>query len=700
MRMLCLALAWGAALAAPLSGQRGREDLPEPFSIADVLSAPFAGSLVASPDGRAVAWIGYERGARNVWVAEAPRWRARRLTRWNADDGQPLSQLTWTGDSRAVLVVRGGEPGGNWARDVPVNPTSDPALTEQAVWLVPRTGTPRRIGPGHTPVSSPAGDRVAFIFRDTIRVAPLRGAGQPQIMFRARGRSAVPVWDPNGTRLAFVSRREDHSFIGVYHLGERRVSWIAPGTWRDDFPRWSLDGRRLAFIRRSGLPYATGLPLPPVQGEGVPPFTVMVADADSGAAREVWRSPANDDGGLPGLAGSWTLQWAAGERLLVASEQSGWIGLLSVGTVGTESLIRLTPTGCEVQDVVLNATLDTIYYASNCGDVDRRHIQRVSVLGGEPEQVTSGPGIEWGPALTDGGVAVLRSDWQLPAAPAMLVDGRPDPFTGWTLPDEFPREALVEPRQVVVRAADSMAIHLQVFHPPQRDGLMPVVLFLHGGPQRQMLLGWHDRYYYHNAYAFNQYLASRGFLVVSVNYRGGIGYGRAFREAPRRGRFGLSEYQDLMAAAAWARSQPNVDTARIALWGGSYGGYLTALGLARNSDWFAAGVDLHGVHDYADEIGATRSWSVSDSAIALFRRNSPVSDIGRWRSPVLLIAGDDDRNVEFQQTTDLALRLRRRGVRVEELVFPDDVHGFLLHRNWVTAYRRAAEFLAGELRGH
>jgi dipeptidyl aminopeptidase/acylaminoacyl peptidase len=207
-----------------------------------------------------------------------------------------------------------------------------------------------------------------------------------------------------------------------------------------------------------------------------------------------------------------------------------------------------------------------------------------------------------------------------------------------------------------------------------------------------MLLGWHDRGYYHNAYALNQYLASRGFIVVSVNYRGGIGYGRAFREAPRRGRFGASEYQDVLAAAAWLRARPDVDSARIGLWGGSYGGYLTALGLARNSDLFAAGVDLHGVHDYA--IALTTANNPDDSAIALARRSSPVGAVETWRSPVLLIHGDDDRNVQFQQTTDLVARLRRRNVAVEELVFPDELHGFQRHASWVAAYQAAGAFFA------
>src|SRR5499427_9657490 len=97
----------------------------------------------------------------------------------------------------------------------------------------------------------------------------------------------------------------------------------------------------------------------------------------------------------------------------------------------------------------------------------------------------------------------------------------------------------------------------------------------------------------------NQYLASRGYVVLSVNYRSGIGYGRGFREAPGRAGRGASEYQDVVAAGKYLQSRPEVDASRVGLWGGSYGGYLTALGLARNSDLFAAGVDFHGVHDWS-----------------------------------------------------------------------------------------------------
>jgi len=183
-----------------------------------------------------------------------------------------------------------------------------------------------------------------------------------------------------------------------------------------------------------------------------------------------------------------------------------------------------------------------------------------------------------------------------------------------------------------------------------------------------------------------------------VNFRSGIGYGRAFREAPGRGARGATEYQDIVAAGNYLRTRSEIDPGRIGLWGGSYGGYLTALGLARNSDMFSAGVDLHGVHDWSNP--RFRAWAGDDSADAMkkARDASPVAWVPRWRSPVLLIHGDDDRNVEFSQTVDLVQRLRAQGVPFEQIVYPDEVHDFLLHRHWLDIFRAGADFFDRYLR--
>src|SRR5437773_3349693 len=218
---------------------------------------------------------------------------------------------------------------------------------------------------------------------------------------------------------------------------------------------------------------------------------------------------------------------------------------------------------------------------------------------------------------------------------------------------------------------------------------------------RQMLLGWHYMYYYSNCYAMNQYLASRGYIVLSVNYRSGIGYGRAFREAPGRAGRGASEYQDVIAAGKYLQSRADVDAARIGLWGGSYGGFLTALGLARASDLFAAGVDFHGVHDWNVVIrNFTPSYDPQkqQEAARVAFESSPMASVNKWRSPVLLIHGDDDRNVPFSETVTLVESLRKYGVPFEQLIFPDEIHDFLTHHRWVEAYHATADFLARHLK--
>jgi dipeptidyl aminopeptidase/acylaminoacyl peptidase len=215
-----------------------------------------------------------------------------------------------------------------------------------------------------------------------------------------------------------------------------------------------------------------------------------------------------------------------------------------------------------------------------------------------------------------------------------------------------------------------------------------------------MLLGWHYMGYYHNAYALNQYLASRGYVVLSVNYRSGVGYGMEFREALNYGANGASEFQDVVGAGLYLRGRDDVDPDKIALWGGSYGGYLTALGLSRAPDLFAAGVDIHGVHDWNIVIRNFVPTYDAEKHAAFARlafESSPMAAIDGWRAPVLLIHGDDDRNVPFSESVDLAEALAKRNVDYEELVFPDEVHGFLLHENWLKAFRAAADFIDRKL---
>jgi dipeptidyl aminopeptidase/acylaminoacyl peptidase len=191
-----------------------------------------------------------------------------------------------------------------------------------------------------------------------------------------------------------------------------------------------------------------------------------------------------------------------------------------------------------------------------------------------------------------------------------------------------------------------------------------------------------------------------------VNYRLGIGYGRQYHEPEHAGPAGASEYQDVVAGARFLQTLPGVDPQRIGIWGGSYGGLLTALALARNSDLFKAGVDFHGVHDWSallDELqngkaGSRFEKGDREEATRVAWESSPDASVGSWKSPVLLIQGDDDRNVPFQQTVDLAQRLRAQDVSFEELVIPNEIHGFLRHDSWLRADEATADYLARQFK--
>jgi dipeptidyl aminopeptidase/acylaminoacyl peptidase len=430
----------------------------------------------------------------------------------------------------------------------------------------------------------------------------------------------------------------------------------------------------------------------------------MVADVTTGQSKRIWRADEGPGSAFRAVVAQNQLFWGIRDQIVFPWEADGWTHLYSVSVEGGNHTL-LTPGEFEVEHVSLSPDRRTVVYSSNQDDIDRRHIWRVDLTGGPPEAVTKGVGIEWEPSITSDGeaIAFFRSGDRRQARAAITFNGEePQDLAPESMPSEFPESKLVRPQQVIFSAADGMKIHGQLFLPARSDDeeRHPGVLFFHGGSRRQMLLGWHYRGYYNNAYALNQYLASRGFVVLSVNYRSGIGYGMEFREALNYGASGASEFNDVLGAGLYLRSRPDVDPERIGLWGGSYGGYLTAMGLARASDLFAAGVDLHGVHDWnvgiRNFVPSYNTLEIPEQARLAFE-SSPMASIDDWRSPVLLIHGDDDRNVAFIETVTLVEALRDRNVDVEQLIFPDEVHGFLMHSRWLQTYRAAADFFDRKL---
>lgn len=662
-------------------------------SISDYLSAPFPTGLVASPDGQSIAWVFNDKGERNVFFAKAPDYESKKLTDYEGDNGVDLGPLVFSPDGKTLLFVRGNSrnPAGQ-----PANPAQLQESTDKKIYhLELESGKIRWFAPGTSPVFSPDGKNIAYLIGGSVYLKVMSDTTDSvKQLFTARGSASMLSFSPDGKFIAFMSGRTDHSFVGLWDLEKKQLTYPETSLDFDSYPAWSPDGKKLAYLR---IPNILNL-LPFTSITEANPWSIRVLDIASMKAEEVWKADPGrgsvmvDD--LPAIAER--LWWTPSGSLVFPWEKNNWMQLYAINPE-TKVVKHLTPGEGQVEWVQTSFTKNELLFTHNIGNIDRRQVSRLDLSTFELELLSDPQTINWAPVRIENGLAWFQSNWDRPGWPMVQTYGQTKMLAEELFPSDFPKN-LSKPESITLRAKDGFESYGQLFLPANYDPAKkyPAVIFLHGGSRRQMLLGFNYGMYYSHTYAAQQYFASQGYIAFILNYRSGIGYGMDFREEENYGAGGASEVQDVMAAADFLVDRPDVDASKISPWGGSYGGFLTAHALSQAPGKFLTGVDIHGVHNWNNDIPVFASWYAPEKfpeMAALAFKSSPMSHVKNWKEPVLMIHGDDDRNVLFSESVELAEVLRKQGVHVEQLVFPDEIHSFLLQRNWVAAFEATFRFI-------
>ncbi|HEX9043619.1 MAG TPA: alpha/beta fold hydrolase [Candidatus Limnocylindrales bacterium] len=611
-------------------------------------------------------------------------------------------------------------------RDRSVACTGEVAGTRQVLVLSLRGGAPTQLTAAEAassdPQWSPDGRRLAFVRDNGIWVLEADGSREVRVSHHPAGESQ-PRWSPDGHSLAFVSRRRGWSQIWVVEApvprrGRPRKeprpavprAVTPPGMDVTRFA-WSPDGRRFAVVATPSEPTSR--------------HEISIVDIDGGQTE------------LAGPDGAWEtgVSWLSDSALLFVSDADGWFQVVRSSADGRErayltegarehgepdgafGLVPLvSPDGAWFTHVEIHDGLCDLMVAPIAGGPVKRGRGRppknpkaVSAPGGS-RRVDPWDGlwrtVAW---LADGQhiLAIGESEtrpqdlWVLPVPGLAPDDARPRQLTD-SLPAVL-RPALVPGRaamgeRIRVTARDGLAIEGTLWRPPAATGRrgasrVPTIVFPHGGPTSQAFRAWQP---------FKQLLVHDGFAFIDVDFRGSTGYGRAFREA-NSGEWGHADVHDVVDVARWAAAQPWSD-GRLAVYGGSYGGYLVLCALVDEPSIWSAGVDLYGDSEIAesfrhgDRVGRLDLHGMMgdpDQAerAELYRRGSPLYRAERIEAPLLILHGRKDRRVVPLMSEKMVEALEIESKHHEVVWFDDEGHGWERRENRRAAFTKIREFL-------
>jgi dipeptidyl aminopeptidase/acylaminoacyl peptidase len=389
------------------------------------------------------------------------------------------------------------------------------------------------------------------------------------------------------------------------------------------------------------------------------------------------------------------------------AEKDGWAHLYTVDATSDRPAPKALTSGTwEVSDAALSADGARFYISSTEVHPGERHLYALSVDGGARAKLTTMTGASTGQISPDDTTFGVIYSYSNKPPEVYLMANRPGaPATQVTTSTsaEWRGGRWLEPQLVAFRARDGVEVPARLYTPEmlgaRRDRTAPGVVFVHGAGYLQNAHRYWSTYF--REYMFHHVLASRGYVVLDVDYRGSAGYGRNWRTAIYR-HMGGKDLDDIVDAAAYLADQHRVNRKRIGVYGGSYGGFLTLMAMFTSPKTFAAGAALRPVTDWAHYNHPYTSNILNEpqTDAEAYRRSSPIYFADRLEGALLIMHGMVDVNVHFQDSVRLAQRLiELRKENWEFQAYPVEDHAFERETSWADEYKRVLKLFDLHLRG-
>ena len=673
------------------------QERPSALSIDALVDIKHPSGAKWSPDGSQVAYLWDRGGVQNVWLVAIAGGAPRPLTSYPSD---LIESLDWSADGGSLLFVRqgrlwrgargGGEP--------------------QAVW-------PASVRVGALALS-PDRARAVFVRDQDLYLRPV-GTGAELRLTHGLGAVSGPAWSPDGTRILFsfgpvkrveesasyagskvVFTRSDHETgrVGVVPIAGGPVVTLAKSPGGEEAPRW-LDRRHVVLQRVS---------------DDLKSREVVVSDVRTGAGTVVHRDVDPKFWSLTYL-GAEPVPSPDGKWIAFVSDRDGWDHLYVVAATGGEA-VQVTRGRFEVTRFSWSPDSKRIAFDRN--EEERPGVRQlvIATLDGGPataklETVTSGRGTNTNARWSPDGRRLLFEHTDPKNSADFYVTDAAAGATAHRLTESMPptvdRGALVEPQFVRYAGPDGGQVPAYLFVPPglDRSRKHPAIVWVHGDGINQNYDGWHIHRDYGVYYSIQQYFLQQGYVVLSVDYRGSIGYGRDWRQGHYRD-LGGKDYGDIAAGAAYLKTLGYVDPDRLGIWGLSYGGFMALQALTVTPELFRCAIDVAGVVDWTDwyrDPGGPwirgRMGRPEDDP-DLYRRLSPIYHLDKVVRPLLVLHGTSDENVPFLESVRLMDELIKTGKNAEFVMYPGEFHYFQRAHVLGHAWRTAARFFDRHLKGN